>query len=89
MPKDRNVPRSDALGFANLAIAPGAKANASSLLPGYPGRHEVAHLNDGRYGNGKSWISRQEPSWAEIDLGDAYWIYNVAFGSDSSRKAHV
>ena len=81
---DLNAPRTDALGFANLALAPQAKAHASSLIPGFRGRHEIAHLNDGRYGNGKSWISRTDPSWAEVDLGQAHWVYKVAFGSDNS-----
>jgi len=81
-----DAPRADELGFANLALGPDAKAAASSLLPGFPGRHEIAHLNDGHLGNGKSWISNGEPSWAEIDLGGTYWIYKVATGSDSSGQ---
>jgi hypothetical protein len=41
----------------NLALANnGAKASASSLLPGYA-IHQVAHLNDGLYGNSHSWIA--------------------------------
>ena len=41
----------------NLALASsGAKASASSLLPGYA-IHQIPHLNDGRYGNGRSWIA--------------------------------
>ncbi|MGQ9574521.1 MAG: HzsA-related protein [Thermoguttaceae bacterium] len=79
------VPRQDGLGFANLALGPAARPEASSLLPGYP-IHQIAHLNDGLAGNRYSWISRAEPSWAQIDLGDVYWVYCVAFGSDSSRQ---
>lgn len=80
---DGKVPRSDGLGFANLALGPAAKPAASSALSGYA-IHQVAHLNDGQSGNSHSWISGGEPSWAEIDLGDVYWVYKVAFGSDSS-----
>jgi hypothetical protein len=44
-------------GGGNLALASaGAKAAASSCLPGYA-IHQVAHLNDGRYGNSHSWIA--------------------------------
>ena len=44
-------------GGANLALAgAGAKASASSCLPGYA-IHQVAHLNDGLYGNSHSWIA--------------------------------
>jgi len=43
-------------GDRNLALATnGAKASASSLLPGYSA-HAVEHLNDGEYGNARSWI---------------------------------
>jgi len=75
----------DEAGLRNLALGPRAKAAASSLLPGYA-IHQVAHLNDGRLGNAYSWISHGEPSWAEIDLGDTYWICHLALGSDSSGQ---
>lgn len=77
------VARGDKLGFANLALDSEATPAASSVLPGHA-IHQIAHLNDGQAGNGHSWISRTDPSWAEIDLGKAYWVYKVAFGSDSS-----
>ena len=42
----------------NVALASaGGTASASSEYPGNPS-HKVAHLNDGRHGNGRSWISR-------------------------------
>ena len=85
MGPDLKAPLKDDLGCANLALSPKAKAAASSLLPGHP-IHQVAHLNDGLLGNEHCWISNGEPSWAEIDLGEAYWVYRVAFGSDSSGK---
>jgi len=84
-PADLKVPEKDDLGFANLALGPQARPAASSLLPGHA-IHQIAHLNDGRAGNEHSWISGEEPSWAEIDLGDVYWVYRVAFGSDSSGR---
>ena len=82
---DLLAPKKDALGFENLALRPGTKAAASSLLPGYP-IHQIAHLNDGRLGNSHSWISQGEPSWAEIDLAEPFWVYKVAFGSDTSGQ---
>ncbi|MHC4406185.1 MAG: hypothetical protein ACYTG0_41650, partial [Planctomycetota bacterium] len=86
-PFQPEVARRDPLGLLNLALSPEAEAAASSLLDGYA-IHQVAHLNDGRAGNEHSWISREDPSWAEIDLGGVCWIYRVAFGSDSSGKYH-
>ena len=50
------VPDKDERGSRNLALLPEARAEASSLLPGYP-IHQVEHLNDGWYGNSASWIS--------------------------------
>ncbi len=42
----------------NVALASaGGKASASSEYPDAP-IHKIAHLNDGRLGNGASWISR-------------------------------
>ena len=82
---DVEARRQDALGFANLALDAKAKPAASSVLPGHA-IHQIAHLGDGKTGNAHSWISNGEPSWAEIDLGEEYWVYNVAFGSDSSQQ---
>ncbi|MGP0067579.1 MAG: DUF1553 domain-containing protein [Isosphaeraceae bacterium] len=43
----------------NVALdAAGGRASASSEYAGNPS-HRIAHLNDGRHGNGRSWISRQ------------------------------
>ena len=86
-PGELQAAAADETGLANLALQAQAKAAASSLLPGYA-IHQVAHLNDGRLGNPRSWISHGEPSWAEIDLGDTYWICHVALGSDSSGQYH-
>ncbi|MBI3922447.1 MAG: hypothetical protein HY318_13580, partial [Armatimonadetes bacterium] len=84
-PLDDKVSSEDDLGFANLSLRPAAKAAASSLLPGFP-IHQIPHLNDGLLGNSHSWIGAEDPSWAEIDLGDVCWVYKVAFGSDSSQQ---
>ena len=84
---DLKAPSRDDLGFANLALNAHAKAAASSVFAdGKNPIHQIRHLNDGLGGNRHSWISKEEPSWGEIDLGDVYWIYKVAFGSDSSQQ---
>jgi hypothetical protein len=80
---DVAVPRRDERGFTNLALNNKATAAASSVLPGHA-IHQIAHLNDGQAGNAHSWISKSDPSWAEIDLGDVYWVYRVAFASDNA-----
>lgn len=79
------VEATDALGLRNLSRDPKAKAGASSAIAGFP-IHRVEHLNDGRRGNDHSWVAQSGPAWAEIDLGDAYWVYKASFASDASAK---
>jgi len=81
------VPRADALGYPNLALGPAAQPAASSVYAdGAMPIHQIRHLNDGLAGNSHSWISKGEPSWAEIDLGDDYSVYRVALGNDASGQ---
>ena len=72
---------------ANLALASNsAKASASSLLPGHP-IHQIAHLNDGRYGNSHSWIaasSRNE--WAQIELSQPRSVSRIVFSRDREGR---
>jgi len=84
-PKPEKVPLKDEDGLWNLSLLKTATPKASSLIPGFPHRHQIAHLNDGWYHNSASWIASSMPAWAEIDLGEAYWIKKVAFGSNRSR----
>ena len=70
-------------GRRNLALLPAAKAQASSVLSGGAmAIHQTAHLNDGWYGNGASWIADQMPAWAEVDLGSVCKISRVILGND-------
>ena len=70
-------------GERNLALAAnGGKATASSYLPGYA-IHQVAHLNDGRYGNSHSWIANgTKIEWAQIELPQATRVAKVVFSRD-------
>ncbi|MBI4324169.1 MAG: hypothetical protein HY674_02805 [Chloroflexi bacterium] len=72
---------------SNLALAAtGAKASASSLLPGHA-IHQVAHLNDGRYGNSHSWIAAgTRNEWAQIELPQRRAVSKVVFSRD--REGH-
>jgi hypothetical protein len=83
-PKPELVPLKDSEGLMNLSLLKTAKANASSLIPGYPRRHRIQNLNDGLYNNGASWIPAEMPAWAEIDLGNEYIVQKVVFGSEHS-----
>ncbi len=71
----------------DLALAHGgAKVSASSVLPGNP-FHKLEHLNDGRFGNGRSWISA-EPGrgWVQVELPRLAAVDRVVWGRDRERK---
>src|SRR5205814_855922 len=67
----------------NLALAKrGAKATASSEYPNAP-IHKIAHLNDGQYGNGRSWISAENgKGWCQIELPAASTVDRLVWGRD-------
>ncbi|HID24815.1 MAG TPA: hypothetical protein EYP14_20780, partial [Planctomycetaceae bacterium] len=70
----------------NLALAKrGAKATASSCLPGYA-IHRIEHLNDGKYGNRHSWIAAQKSGWAQIELPEPALVDRVVFSRDREGR---
>ncbi|MFT5129567.1 MAG: putative heme-binding domain-containing protein [Rhodothermales bacterium] len=68
----------------NLALA--GKASASSLLPGYEWKHQIGFLNDGKYGNPRSWIPAKETGWAQIKLAKSADIDRVVLSRDREGK---
>lgn len=70
-------------GRDNLALSSaGAKASASSCLPGYA-IHRIENLNDGQYGNDHSWIPENAgQAWAQIDFAQVLSIGRVVFSRD-------
>lgn len=67
----------------NVALAMnGARATASGLLPGYA-IHQVEGINDGRYGNSRSWIAdRTSGAWAQIELPEVMRLRKIVWGRD-------
>lgn len=67
----------------NVALASaGAVPSASSTLPGFA-IHQLKHLNDGLYGNDRSWISNEKAgSWAQIELAKVERIDRVVWSRD-------
>ena len=64
----------------NLAL--GGIAAASSCLPGHA-IHQIAHLNDGVYGNPHSWIAAGTgEEWVEIALPEIAKVGKVVFSRD-------
>jgi beta-lactamase superfamily II metal-dependent hydrolase len=69
----------------DLAYAPSGspvRAVAKDTIPGYAPIHAPAYVNDGKYGNGSSWISNSPSSWIKIDLGKPTLLNEVRFGRD-------
>lgn len=71
-------------GAENLALK--GRAAASSCLAGYA-QHAVAHLNDGRYGNQRSWIAAStDAQWCQIELTHRARIDRVVYSRDRERR---
>lgn len=67
-------------------IAPAGTAFAKDCIGGYPA-HAIAHLNDGKYGNEKSWLAASMNSFAGIAFDKPYDITSIAFGRDNGGEA--
>ena len=73
----------------NVALAAaGGRATASSVYAGGALEiHQLDHVNDGQYGNGRSWISAEpQAGWVEIELAEESLIDRVAWGRDREGK---
>ncbi len=70
-------------GDRNAALASsGTKPSASGTLAGYE-IHKLEHLNDGRTGNGRSWISSQAGAgWVQLEFPKTERIDRVVWGRD-------
>lgn len=75
----RGIPQNVALAVA------GAKARASGTLPGFS-IHRLEHINDGKYGNSRSWISSTRGGWVEIELPRTSRIDRIEWGRDRDEK---
>jgi len=71
----------------NLALASrGARATASSVYPNNP-LHRIEHVNDGRLGNGRSWISgKPGQGWVQIELPQSAQIERIVWGRDREQQ---
>ena len=73
----------------NVALASaGATATASSVYAGGTNKiHRLEHVNDGRYGNGRSWISdEQGAGWIQVELAEPAVIDRVEWARDREGK---
>ena len=70
----------------NLALADaGGTPLASSTYPGSD-FHRLEHINDGRYGNGRSWISAERgKGWIRVEFREPATVGRIAWGRDRER----
>ncbi|MFT5131239.1 MAG: hypothetical protein ACI8W8_004875 [Rhodothermales bacterium] len=68
-------------GSQNVALARlGAKASSGGDFVHPP--HKLAQINDGKYGNSKSWIAAKPKGWVQIELPELTKINRIEWGRD-------
>ena len=71
----------------NVALAAaGTKPTSSGNLV-TAGVHELEHVNDGQYGNGRSWMAATRTNgWAMLELKESVLIERIVWGRDRTGK---
>jgi hypothetical protein len=74
-------------GPRNFALASaGTKATASSVFPNSE-IHRLEHINDGRHGNSRSWISNERgQGWVELAFPEPVSINKIVWGRDREQR---
>jgi len=74
-------------GSINVALATnGTRASASSVYPNSD-IHRLEHINDGKHGNSRSWISNERgKGWVELEFAAPAKIDRVVWGRDLEQK---
>ena len=71
----------------NVALATTGTQRKSSGDIGVAERHELRFLNDGRYGNSRSWLSSKlGQGWVELEFSQEQTIERVVWGRDREGK---
>ena len=66
-------------------IARTAKVTVSgTYADGTNNSHKREHLNDGQYGNARSWISKEKTGWAQLEFAKPERINRVVWSRDRS-----
>jgi mono/diheme cytochrome c family protein len=67
-------------------VARAAKLTSSGDYPNSP-IHKLEHINDGKYGNSRSWISNTSgKGWVQLELGQAETIERIEWARDREGK---
>jgi mono/diheme cytochrome c family protein len=69
-------------------LAPKAKTTSSGDY-GPSAIHKLAHINDGKYGNSRSWIVKEPAGWVQFDFDSPQEISRVVWSRDRSTGGKV
>ncbi|MBC8356203.1 MAG: DUF1553 domain-containing protein [Planctomycetes bacterium] len=71
----------------NIGLASTGAKTTSSGNYSETGKHQLRHVNDGRYGNERSWISNTlGGGWVQIELHEPSKIDHLVWGRDRNGK---
>jgi len=71
----------------NIALATNGTKPSSSGNLSETGRHQLKHINDGNYGNPKSWISNEKgKGWVQLEFPEIVPINRIVWGRDREGK---
>jgi hypothetical protein len=71
----------------NVALATAGTQRKSGGDIGVAERHELRFINDGRYGNGRSWMAAEKgKGWVELEFAQEQTIERVVWGRDREGK---
>ena len=71
----------------NIALATHGTTSSSSGNLSNTGRHQLKHINDGLYGNPKSWISNEKgKGWVQLEFPEVARINRIVWGRDRDGK---
>jgi len=74
-------------GGENVALASAGTLRKSGGDIGVAERHELRFINDGRYGNGRSWMASEKgKGWIELEFTKEQTIERVVWGRDREGK---
>ncbi|MEO1992818.1 MAG: DUF1553 domain-containing protein [Pirellulales bacterium] len=71
----------------NIALASRGTTPSSSGNYSTTGYHQLAHVNDGLFGNEKSWISNVKgQGWVQLEFPKVFSINRIVWGRDRTKK---
>jgi len=71
----------------NVALATAGTLRKSGGDIGVAERHELRFINDGRYGNGRSWMAKEQgKGWVELEFKQEQTIERIVWGRDREGK---